>query len=383
MSPDFDYAIVGGGLQGGLIAQALCARQKRCTLALIERGERLGGNHTWCFQDRDLPAAAASWVEPLIERRFPDYEVRFPTLQRTLKSGYSVIASAHFDQVVTSTMGSANQTLILGREVESVCADHVVLAGGERLGARAVIDARGPERDPSMAAGYQKFVGLEITTPQPHRIRRPVLMDATVAQLDGFRFVYVIPLADDRLLVEDTYFSNSAELDRSLVRQRVLSYCKSRGLAVGTIEREEHGVLPMPWSGGPTPQGARGGPLVAGYRGGWFHPGTGYSFPAAVRLALALAEAGPDPLAEPAIAALASQIRKQARYARALNRLLFRWCRPDARWHILARFYRLPQATIERFYALEATAGDRARILVGKPPPGLSLRNRLQKRRAA
>ena len=53
----------------------------------------------------------------------------------------------------------------------------------------------GPSRG---RAGYQKFVGLEIRTPQPHGMVRPLLMDARVAQIDGFRFVYVLPLAPDR-----------------------------------------------------------------------------------------------------------------------------------------------------------------------------------------
>ena len=35
-----------------------------------------------------------------------------------------------------------------------------------------------------------------------------VVMDATVPQEDGFRFVYALPLDPDRVLVEDTYFSD-------------------------------------------------------------------------------------------------------------------------------------------------------------------------------
>ena len=35
---------------------------------------------------------------------------------------------------------------------------------------------------------------------------------------------------------------------------------------------------------------------------------------------------------------------------------------------MLERFYRLPTPLIERFYAGEATLGDKLRILSGKPP---------------
>ena len=54
-----------------------------------------------------------------------------------------------------------------------------------------------------------------------------------------------------------------------------------------------------------------------------------------------------------------------------------------SRWQVLARFYRLPEATIRRFYALELGAADQARLLIGRPPPGLSLRTRLARRNAA
>ena len=45
--------------------------------------------------------------------------------------------------------------------------------------------------------------------------------------------------------------------------------------------------------------------------------------------------------------------------------------------------YRLPEATIRRFYALELTLGDRARLLVGRPPAGLSLKTAFTRWQAA
>jgi len=39
---------------------------------------------------------------------------------------------------------------------------------------------------------------------------------------------------------------------------------------------------------------------------------------------------------------------------------------------VLERFYRLPESSIARFYALSTTAFDRARILCGRPPRGMS-----------
>jgi lycopene beta-cyclase len=218
--------------------------------------------------------------------------------------------------------------------------------------------------------GWQKFVGQELRLSRPHAFERPMLMDATVPQRDGFRFLYVLPLAPERVLVEDTYFSDSPALDVGALRDEIASYVTTQRLSVTAIDREESGVLPLPFSCEPPSPNL---PLVAGYAGGWFHPVTGYSFPIAVRLARLVGSLAADQLGD----ALASQARdhgRQLRFAARLNRMMFRWFAPEQRFRVLERFYRLPEPVIRRFYALELTALDRARILIGRPPKGLSLR---------
>lgn len=65
---------------------------------------------------------------------------------------------------------------------------------------------------------------------------------------------------------------------------------------------------------------------------------------------------------------------RQLAFGGRLNRMMFRWYPPAKRHHVLARFYQRSPALIERFYALELTAMDRARMFMGRPPKGLSLR---------
>ena len=48
--------------------------------------------------------------------------------------------------------------------------------------------------------------------------------------------------------------------------------------------------------------------------------------------------------------------------------MLFGAARPAERWRVFARFYRLDQRLIERFYAGRSTLADRARVLCGRPP---------------
>ena len=373
-----DYALVGGGLQCGLIALALRAARPEASIALLERGAALGGNHTWCFHDDDLPAAALPWVTPLIAHRWDSYEVAFPAHRRVLASGYAAITSQRLHECVTAALGDS---IVLGVDVSEVSAHRVHGVLGDRpvtpvtIDARVVIDARGPDRGAGQVpqAGFQKFWGREVILDRPHDLTRPMLMDATVEQIDGFRFVYVLPLAPARLLVEDTYIADRPYLDGQELRGRIDEYVAARGWTVASIAREESGVLPLPWHMEVASPGSAG-PLIAGYQGGWFHPVTGYSFPLAVRLATAIAARPPDALFGPALTALFAAHRRQLAFALRLNWMLFRWFAPTRRYHVLERFYRLPEPTIRRFYALELTALDRARILVGRPPRGMSWR---------
>ena len=135
--------------------------------------------------------------------------------------------------------------------------------------------------------------------------------------------------------------------------------------------REETGVLPVVMGGDFDRFWPAADPVArAGVRAGLFHPTTGYSLPDAVDFALWLA--GAWPMEGPALAA-ASRARARAHwsgggYYRLLDRMLFRAARPEERWRIFARFYRLSEPLVGRFYAGRSTAFDRLRILCGRPP---------------
>jgi lycopene beta-cyclase len=368
----FDAVIVGGGLQGGLLALALLARRNGTQIALIERGPALGGNHTWCFQRGDVPDEARRWLDPLVIASWPEHEVAFPRRRRVLRSVYAAMTSARLDEVVRARLeAAAGCRLLLSSEVTAVESGAAIVASGERIEGRLVVDARGPEPvRPGARTAYQKFFGLEVTAGRD--LERPVLMDATVPQRDGMRFLYLLPLGRGRVLAEETFFSPAPGLDRAALRASVLGLLDARGLEPREVVREEEGELPLPWEPLHAPQPA-GGPLVAGVRGGFYHPATGYSLGPAARLALAVAAAPTPAAALAAVVELGRAHERQAAFARLLNRFVFAGWPPGEWYRVFEWFYRLPPGCIARFYALETTATDRARILLGIPPPGLSL----------
>lgn len=378
-----DYALVGGGLASGLIALAVRQARPDARIAMIERGSAVGGNHTWCFHAGDISGDLAAWIDPLVVTRWDGYDVAFPAHARQLASPYACVTSERLATRVTAALDAPGSRLLLDTSAIATECDHVLVRSSagteERIDATVVIDARGPDHvadhAPGTACGWQKFLGQELVLDRPHGLVRPMLMDATVPQLDGFRFMYVLPLAPDRLLVEDTYFSDSAYLDVGVLRSRIADYLAPRGWRVASVGREETGVLPLPWRYTPP---SREAPLRAGYGGGWFHPVTGYSFPIAARLAAFIAGRGPGELFGDALEAHAAGHASQLAFALRLNRMLFHWFAPADRYHVLERFYRLPEPAIRRFYALETTRMDRARIVIGRPPRGLSLRQMLR-----
>lgn len=365
-----DYVLVGGGLQNALITLALLEQRPDVRLSLIEREARLGGNHTWCFHESDVPEAARPWLERLVVKRWQEHDVAFPSYRRRLNGAYAAIDSERLQREVEAAIARAPHARRLTASVREVRPDGVTLDGGERLSARLVVDARGPEHAKVAAGGYQKFLGLELAV-DGGAPTVPMLMDATVEQHDGFRFIYVLPWDSNRLLIEDTYYSDGPELDAGALRQRVLEHARRSGLKVREVLREERGVLPIPTRLGAEP--TRDAPLRAGYAGGLYHPTTGYSLPVGVRLALHLAAHPPQAALDVDYARWLRAHQRQVRFCLHLNRLLFSAFAPERRYHVLERFYRLPPETIRRFYALDTSAVDRARILCGRPPRGFSL----------
>lgn len=366
--PDPDLILVGGGLAAGLIAWRLAIDRPEVRVVVVERDGRLGGKHTWSFFDGDVSAEDRAWLKPATPHRWPaGYEVYFPGLSRVLETPYNSLTSERLHEAVAPLLG---ERLIAGEAVE-VRSDGLTLAEGRVLSASAVIDARGPAPTPHLDLGWQLFVGRTVRLSEPHGLTRPTIMDATVAQGDAYRFVYLLPFDERTVLVEDTYYVDGPALDRALLNRRIDAYIRSRGWTVEAVVDEEEGVLPIALDGDIDAFWAEG-PAVAkvGLAGALFHPTTGYSLPDAVTMSRLVA--GSEDLTSAGLRALVEAHSKslwaERAYYRLLDRMLFRAADPGERWKVLRRFYGLSEALVRRFYAGRSTALDKVRILAGKPP---------------
>ncbi len=368
---DFDLLLVGGGLSAGLIALALARARPDVAVGIVEAGARFGGNHTWSSFATDLDADGHALVAPLVAHRWAHNRIRFPGLpERALLMGYQSATSDRLDAALRAALPPERR--LTGVPVVSVDARRVALADQRVLTARAVVDARGQQASPHLELGFQKFVGLEVELAEPHGLHSPLIMDATVDQHDGYRFVYVLPFSPTSLLVEDTYYADGPALDRDGLVARVHAYARAQGWTIADVLREEDGVLPIAIDGNIRAHLARFAPGVApvGLAAGLFHPVTGYSLPDAVRLAQRVARL-PDlsgAAIDRAVRAHATRTWDERGFYRLLNKMLFRAAHPHERRTILSHFYRLDDALVARFYAGQSSWRDKVRILTGKPP---------------
>lgn len=364
-----DIVFVGAGLANCLIAARIAERRARVRILMLEGGGNVGGNHSWSYHSSDFGRMQHAFLSPFRTYAWMGHEVHFPGHSRILKGHYGTIASERLAQVMHERL---NAFIRLDAPVAHLAADHVVLAGGERIAAGAVIDGRGQAPSRHLDLGFQKFLGQELRLARPHGLKRPVIMDARVEQIDGYRFVYVLPLDADTLLIEDTYYSDGADLAPEALRARIAAYAAGQGWQVEHVVREEEGILPIALGGDIDAFLDEAPPGVArvGLRAALFHPTTGYSLPDALDLADRVSE-----LPDLSGAAISAFVRRHAAerwngrgFFRLLNRMLFRAATPERRYAILERFYRLPEDLIARFYGDRLTFKDKARILTGRPP---------------
>jgi lycopene beta-cyclase len=364
-----DLVLVGGGLANSLIAYRLSLLKPELQVLLVERDPHLGGEHTWSFNTADLTKRQHDWIAPFVEYSWPGYEVRFPAFRHWFDSGYHTITTDRLHDVVAEAL---RDRVLLGSEVDSIEPGEVTTTDGRLIQAESIIDGRGPVDSPNLVVRFQKFVGQVVRLERPHGLKGPILMDATVEQIDGYRFIYVLPFTEKTVLIEDTRYSDTPSLEREEYVFEIGRYADAQGWGLEAVLREEEGVLPLPLSGdieslwNEEPRGV----ARSGLRAALFHPTTSYSLPNAVELADDLCEKMPlvgNALFEH-VKRRSERHWRDTSYFRMLNRMLFLAAEPSRRRRVFERFYKLNKPLIERFYAGSLTPADRLRLVFGRPP---------------
>lgn len=369
---EYEYAILGSGCSGLSFCHYLLERGVDGPVLILDRRESFSDDRTWCFWD----------VEPtpfshLAIHRWNSWSVHAEgrsAVQTTNRFPYLCITGADFYRhALQSVAARGNVTLRLGEEIHGYheTADGVSIKTSEgTYRARRVLDARGLLRGSrAMEAARsgsrwipQKFVGLRL------RASRPVfdsstctLMDFSVSQKRGVRFMYVLPFTPREALVENVYL---AELDVSPEehREEISGYLsETHGLREDEyiVDAEERGYIPMTDYRFPR----RHGECVQtiGMLGGETRPSTGYAFLRIQRYCRALAESmtGGRPMS-----------RVHPRRYDLLDAVFLRFMleRPKELPGVFGRmFASVPADSLVRFLTERSAPPDELRLLLALP----------------
>lgn len=340
-------------------------------ILVLEKNRNLGGAHTWSFHEADVSASALKWLSPVLSASWPYYDVHFPSFQRRIETRYFSIRSEKFHEVLSLEL--ADQVRF-GVEIKSVEEQTVTLCSGEKITSDVIVDGRGIQLGDIVprACGFQKFVGLEIETKEPHLLKGPILMDARVKQIDGYRFMYCLPWSERRILVEDTSFSERAHLAKEDARKEILRYCQEKGWDVVKVHQEEEGCLPLPvnvnFIANLESDSQNPALVQIGMRSGLLHPTTGYSLLMAVKTIDYLLSIHSHQKWPIAFKKFRENNIKQQRFYVLLNRVMFRGNKPQFRYRFLEHFYRLPEEVISRFYAHQMDFIGKMKFFLRRPP---------------
>jgi lycopene beta-cyclase len=299
-APPYDLLVAGAGLAGFAALQALDrVGLGDLRVLLVDEVPRRGDDRTWCFWET-RPGA----FEGLVAHRWDALDLHGPDgLERRLRVApytYKMIRGGDFFDAMEGWVANRPRVERRTARVVDVRTEGdlaVAEVDGERVEASWAFDATAVPRD--VPTGYhrllQHFLGWDLVSEgAAFDPGVATFMDFRVPQVDGTCFVYVLPTATDRALVEFTVFS-AETWPREAYEAQLRAYLRDvRGLTRYRVERTEMGVIPMTDRPFPATRGSRVHTL--GTAGGRTKASTGYTFTRVVRhaeeLAWAWAKAG-------------------------------------------------------------------------------------------
>ncbi|MCY0992849.1 lycopene cyclase family protein [Nannocystis sp. ILAH1] len=293
-----DYVIAGAGCAGLSLAVQIALQSRRrgvpCPrVVLIEPRARHARDRTWCYwRFVDHPFAAA------VRHRWTRWRVADADRSRVRGSErhpYEHVPSDVFYDMALGTLAEFPEIELRRgcavRAIRETASGCEVVTDAEVVQARLVFDSR---PGPAPAPGgdevdlLQHFVGWEVEAPAPvFDPEVPTLMDFAVDQSRGIHFMYVLPFAPTRALVETTYIS-PASLPDATYEDDLRGYLRARyGLTAPEVRWRERGAIAMT----SRPAALRQSPRVIhlGLRGGLAKGSTGYAFQAIQRASELLA----------------------------------------------------------------------------------------------
>lgn len=280
-SSNYYYVIVGSGLAGLQLALEFSRDVffKGKSIAIIDSNLNNPGDKTWCFWEK----GAGKW-DDIVTEKWDKGKFISSDINKTLNFSpytYKMIRSVDFYSRVKKELEESGDFHFIEDEIQKI--DPVKMkAEGRKRGYTAThfFDSRISSNyleDPKSSTIFQHFKGWVIETEKPEFDRSVfTMMDYRLKFKDSTSFTYVLPLSENRALVEFTFFTpfltEDAVYDEYL-KKYIEDILKIKNYKITEFEK---GVIPMtdyPFHLGSTPDITK-----IGTGGSWVKGSTGYSF---------------------------------------------------------------------------------------------------------
>ncbi|MFI4819042.1 MAG: lycopene beta-cyclase CrtY [Enterobacterales bacterium] len=242
MKSYFNIIFIGLGLSNGLIAIRLKQHFPDLDILLIEKNLNININKTWSFNFTDINLIKNNWIFPIIDNFWNKYIVNFKNYRRIINTEYLTITSYKFYKFIIKYF----EKKILFKYVVSILSDHSVkLNNNIILNADIIFDGRGYKKNNNKNLCFQFFFGQEFKLNKYHNIKNPTIMDSTISQKYGYRFLYILPISPYSFIIEDTIYLNSKNLNIKINNNNIFKYIVKNKFNLNKILREEKGKIPI------------------------------------------------------------------------------------------------------------------------------------------
>lgn len=277
----FDYIFIGAGASATLLLRSLESRGLLANkkIALIDADDKRKNDKTYCFWT-SVDDNIAQNCQHLFSQTWSKISVNRQEPETLENSRYVHISSiALYDEC--RRIVDQHQLVRVHSSVSSIARTEngvqVITENGE-FHAETIFDSRPPAfalPEKNEALLWQTFIGCIISPSESYEQSDCVdLMDFDIPQ-DGYtQFMYVLPLTNNRILVEVTRFG--IEPITSDQAEPILDTYIQRRFGTYTILETEKGTIPM--STAKIVREKIDGVIPIGGRSGAIKPSTGYAF---------------------------------------------------------------------------------------------------------
>ncbi len=295
---EYDFILAGGGLAGLSLAYHLINSPLRDrSILIVDKDAKQQNDRTWCFWEEQPTLFDEIAYRVWHRLRFvsDDFTKEFDLAPYR----YQMIRGLDFYEFAREKLSNcANVTFVRGNidRVDDGTDRATVTVDGQSFSGSWVFDSTLPASlrgsvsigvepsagTPDIPNGRyhhlnQHFRGWEIETKQPvFKPQLPTLFDFRTPQAGHMRFIYTLPFAENRALVEYTLFSShllrTDEYDTGL-KTHIGNVLDIKQYMINHVEA---GIIPMTDHPFPRRLGQR--VMSIGTKGGRVKPSTGYAF---------------------------------------------------------------------------------------------------------